>query len=107
MASQVIRSYAYDPDRTELTVNFESGRAYVYSLVPAHIFAGFDADRSKGGFFNRHIRDAYPFRKMKLDARLLQSTLLDALKASTAAPEEATPVSGQHAWQSGGSRDHA
>ena len=63
MPSSVIRFYRYDADTQELLVGFQSGTKYVYSGVPADIFAALNAAFSKGEFFNSHIRDKYPFRR--------------------------------------------
>jgi lysyl-tRNA synthetase class 2 len=63
MDSRVIRDIAYDAARTELTVHFANGRAYVYGLVPAHVVAALETSASPGAYFNLHIRDRYPFRR--------------------------------------------
>ena len=63
MPSTVIRSFAYDADRNELTVTFTTERVYVYSLVPPPVADAFSNAFSKGEFFNQNIRDRYPFRK--------------------------------------------
>lgn len=64
MPSSVIHDFAYAPGPQELTIWFVTGRVYVYFGVPAHVFAGLSAAQSKGAYFNRHIRDWYPFRQM-------------------------------------------
>jgi lysyl-tRNA synthetase class 2 len=81
MPSQVIRDFAYDADRHELTVNFTSGKAYIYSLVPAAVADAFGQAGSPGGYFNVHIRDRYPFRKTKAEPAEAMS-LREALRAS-------------------------
>jgi hypothetical protein len=62
MPSSVIADFEYDADRSQLTITFVSGRIYVYFLVPADCVARFEAAESKGGFFNKYIRDKYPCR---------------------------------------------
>jgi hypothetical protein len=64
MPSTIIRRFDYAPDRQELTVEFVTGRRYVYSGVP---FEEADAMRrafAKGIYFNRRIRDRYPYREL-------------------------------------------
>ena len=61
MPSTAIRDFDYDPATHELRVTFVSGRTYVYADVPPAVFADFKAAESKGGFFNRSIRDLYRF----------------------------------------------
>jgi hypothetical protein len=41
-----------------------SGRIYRYFLVPAECAARFSAAESKGGFFNKYIRDKFPCREV-------------------------------------------
>lgn len=81
MPSQVIRDFAYDDDRHELTVSFTSGKVYVYSLVPAAVAEAFRQAASPGGYFNVYIRDRYPYRRGK-NERPSSLSLRDALRAS-------------------------
>jgi hypothetical protein len=64
MPSRVIRHFHYAPEALELTVEFVSGRLYVYSDVPSHEVEGMRQARSKGSYFNRRIRDRYPCREL-------------------------------------------
>jgi hypothetical protein len=59
MPSSVIRAFAYDSDRHSLAVEFISGRRYRYDDVPQPIVEAMRAARSKGQFFNTHIRDRF------------------------------------------------
>lgn len=79
--SRAIRSAAYDEARNELTVHFASGRGYVYSLVPADVAAAFAASTSQGRFHNEHLRDRYPFRKVR-GVATSSGTLRTELEAS-------------------------
>ncbi len=65
MPSSVIRFFRYAPDRQELTVTFVSGRVYVYEDVPPEVAAAFRDVRSKGTFFNLHIRDRFAYREIR------------------------------------------
>jgi lysyl-tRNA synthetase class 2 len=64
MPSTVIRSNSYDPETSELTITFVTGRRYVYDDVPQDVYAAFKAAFSRGTFFNRHIRDHYGYREI-------------------------------------------
>jgi hypothetical protein len=64
MPSSVIANVHYDADRAQLTITFASGRIYNYFLVPADCVTRFAAAESKGGFFNKYIRDKYPCREV-------------------------------------------
>lgn len=79
MPSTVIQSFAYDEARNELTVRFTTDKVYVYSLVPPAVAAAMQAAFSKGEYFNAHVRDHYPFRKLGSDPG---PSLMDALQKS-------------------------
>ena len=64
MPSTVIRRFDYSPDARELTVEFVTGRRYVYSDVPEKEAAAMRAAFAKGVYFNRHIRDRYACREL-------------------------------------------
>jgi len=61
MPSSVIRSFDYDPDERRLDIEFVSGRRYSYLDVPIEEAATMQRASSKGGFFNRRIRDHYDY----------------------------------------------
>jgi len=61
MPSSVIRSFDYDPADQRLDIEFVSGRRYSYLDVPEAVFDAMRRIASKGSFFNRRIRDHYPF----------------------------------------------
>jgi KTSC domain len=85
MPSTVIRDFSYDESRNELTVNFRSGKVYVYTLVPPSVVAAMRGAYSKGAYFNENIRDKYGYRQTAGDApkeKPAAASLLDALKAS-------------------------
>ena len=63
MPSTVIRSFAYDTASRELLIVFRSGRHYVYEAVPEDTYTALRAARSKGEFFNEHIRERFVFRR--------------------------------------------
>lgn len=61
MPSTVIRSHWYSARRRELTILFQTGRAYTYLDVPEEIQAGMAAASSKGEYFNQEIRGRFAF----------------------------------------------
>jgi hypothetical protein len=63
MPSSVIRSFDYDPAAHRLDVEFVSGRRYFYLDVPERVVDAMRRATSKGGFFNRRIRDRYRFER--------------------------------------------
>ena len=64
MPSTVIRRHVYDAEAECLAIEFVTGRRYLYSGVPAATYDAFRRAMSKGGFFNRRIRDRFPFREL-------------------------------------------
>jgi hypothetical protein len=64
MPSSVIDQFAYQESRSELIVTFVTGKTYAYVLVPKRVYEAFHRSRSKGNFFNAHIRNCYPARRI-------------------------------------------
>jgi len=64
MPSTAIRHFSHDPEHELLTVTFVTGRRYVYAGVPAEVYETMRRAFSKGAFFNRRIRDHYPFAEL-------------------------------------------
>ena len=64
MPSTVIRRFDYAPERRELTVEFVTGRRYVYSDVPPEAAQALRGAFAKGVHFNRRIRGRYPWREL-------------------------------------------
>jgi KTSC domain-containing protein len=65
MPSSAIRAFTYNESRKQLRVTFVTGRIYLYDGVPPQVYLAFLAARSKGTFFNRFIRDHYPYREVE------------------------------------------
>ncbi|WP_329632111.1 KTSC domain-containing protein [Sphingomonas sp.] len=59
----MIRSFDYDNATHELDIQFVSGRHYAYLDVPEREVEAMRRATSKGGFFNRRIRDRYRFKR--------------------------------------------
>jgi lysyl-tRNA synthetase class 2 len=64
VSSTAISQIDYDDERAKLLVRFASGERYVYVGVPAEVCRGFVEADSKGRFFQREIRDRYPFNRL-------------------------------------------
>jgi nitrous oxide reductase accessory protein NosL len=64
MPSSVIARFDYDEAARALTVTFTTGRVYRYADVPPALVAAMRAATSKGGFFNRRIRDRFAYVRL-------------------------------------------
>jgi hypothetical protein len=61
--SSLIRYVTYGTDAT-LTVHLHRGTCYRYFTVPRTVFDDLLAAASKGAYFNRHIRDSFPYQRV-------------------------------------------
>ncbi|CAN7346361.1 KTSC domain-containing protein [Caulobacter sp. LjRoot300] len=62
--STAIRRIDYEPEHGKLFVTFIDGDEYVYVGVPARVTEAFERAPSKGRFFQRMIRDRYPYNRV-------------------------------------------
>jgi hypothetical protein len=62
--SSCLRSVGHDAGRRVLEVEFAAGTVYQYRGVPAEAVAELLAADSLGRFFNREIRNRYPYRRV-------------------------------------------
>lgn len=62
--STAIREIDYSPEHGKLFVTFSDGDAYVYVGVPERVSKAFFRAPSKGRFFQRMIRDRYPYNRV-------------------------------------------
>jgi len=65
VVSESIAAIGYDDDAEVLEVEFVSGAVYRYSGVTQDLFEDFREAPSKGAFFNRNIKNAYPWEQVK------------------------------------------
>ncbi len=65
MPSSVIRAFDYDPTAHRLAVTFVTGRRYAYRDVPPAVVEGLRAAPSRGGYFNRRIRDRFACERLR------------------------------------------
>jgi len=63
MPSSVIASFTYNPDTSILKITFVSGLMYAYYNVPALVYEEMKHVKSKGTYFNRHIKGNYAFKR--------------------------------------------
>lgn len=61
VASSNLAAVGYDPETSELKIEFRSGAVYSYSGVPADVAAGVVS--GGGSYFARHIKNVYPFQQ--------------------------------------------
>ncbi|MBU4434653.1 MAG: KTSC domain-containing protein [Alphaproteobacteria bacterium] len=54
----------YSPEHGKLFVTFHDGDEYVYVGVPERVSTAFVRSPVKGRFFQRIIRDRYPYNRM-------------------------------------------
>jgi hypothetical protein len=57
--SSAIQAVGYDPLTQRMRITFAAGHSYDYYGVPRHVFEGLVRAKSKGTFYNDHIRDRY------------------------------------------------
>ena len=65
MPSEVIANRSYDPDTRTLFIKFTSGELYAYAGVEPETWNALQQAISKGRFFQKHIRDRYPYGKVE------------------------------------------
>ncbi|WP_460684499.1 KTSC domain-containing protein [Niabella aquatica] len=64
MPSTVIHSIHYNEAKQLLIVEFVSGWIYHYQKVPPFIYNAFKSSKSKGVYFNEHVKDQFPFERI-------------------------------------------
>jgi hypothetical protein len=65
VSSSMIAAIGYSEEGGMLEVEFVSNRVCRYYGVSPDVYEDFRAARSKGTYFNRRIRDAYPWEYVK------------------------------------------
>lgn len=64
VSSQALTSVGYEPDSSQLEVEFSSGGVYRYYGVPAKVHEELMAAESHGHYFAERIRDRFRYRKL-------------------------------------------
>jgi len=67
-ASSWIKDYSWHKD--ELSIWVSDTVRYDYYDFPEPVYEQFDKSHSKGKFFNKNIRDQYPFAKVICEDRI-------------------------------------
>jgi hypothetical protein len=62
--SNTLASALYDGLRRRLEIEFRSGERYLYLQVPPHCYQQLLLADSKGSYFNRNIRNRFPFQHL-------------------------------------------
>ena len=62
--SRSLRSIGYDKRSQTLEVEFKSGTVYRYAHVPIETWSEFLQAKSKGQFFQQHVRDHFPTTRL-------------------------------------------
>ena len=65
MESATLAAAAYDDRRALLQLQFQDGTCYQYTGVSTSVFRQLLSADSKGSFFNRSIRDSFPYVRLK------------------------------------------
>lgn len=65
VSSSNLRSVGYDSSTSTLEVEFNDGSIYQYSGVPSSVYQGLMAASSHGSYLHAHIKDRYPYRKIR------------------------------------------
>ena len=60
VSSRAIAAVGYDASTGRLKITFQQGYTYDFCNVPAAVFKQLMDARSKGSYYNEHIRDKYP-----------------------------------------------
>ena len=63
VVSSMLASVAYSID-ANLDLEFRSGATYRYFDVPEAVFQGLIAAESKGAYFNRNLRNRFPYQRL-------------------------------------------
>jgi hypothetical protein len=63
IVSSLLAAMRYSSQAT-LDLEFRSGAVYRYFTVPRALVDGLSAADSKGAYFNRHIKDHFPYERL-------------------------------------------
>lgn len=72
--STCIDRIGYEVRTRILRVEFSNGRIYDYYGVSPETFREFETAGSRGTYYNRHVRDAFPYRRVTTPAAEVQPT---------------------------------
>jgi KTSC domain-containing protein len=64
LQSTLLASALFDPLLRRLEIEFRNGQRYLYFQVPLLCYQQLLQADSKGSYFNRHIRNRFPFQHL-------------------------------------------
>jgi hypothetical protein len=67
--SSLLAWVSYDAARCQLQVQFHGTERYVYFQVPPACYQALLAADSSGAYFNRHIRNCFPYQHLSRSHR--------------------------------------
>ena len=73
--STTLATVVYDAARQVLWLEFRSHAVYCYLGVPAQVHLALLQADSKGAYFNQHIRNCFPYRKVASHWRVSLPTI--------------------------------
>jgi hypothetical protein len=59
LQSSALQGADYDPDTSQLTISFRSGKSYTFENVPERVFTELQDAASPGAYFHQYIKDQY------------------------------------------------
>lgn len=62
--SSALEAVEYRKENKLLIIKFKTGSVFVYYDVPLKVYMGLMAAKSKGSYFNRHIRGYYRNKRL-------------------------------------------
>ena len=63
--SSLLSEYIYDEETSSLIVKFNNSDDMYFYNLPTSVFKSFLIAESKGAFFHKKIKGAYPWKKVK------------------------------------------
>lgn len=63
LISSLLAAMQYSPQAT-LDLEFRTGAVYRYFTVPREVVDGLHDAASKGAYFNRYIKDRFPYQRL-------------------------------------------
>lgn len=63
--SSSLHSVGYEEETKTLEIEFNNGSVYRYYGVPFSVYQGLMSAPSHGKYFHQHIRDVYPYTRVK------------------------------------------
>jgi hypothetical protein len=64
VSSSNLAAIGYDPNTETLEVEFKNSHVYEYKNVPQVVYDGLMSATSHGAYFNREIKNTYPYEKV-------------------------------------------